>query len=288
MSKLITIKLTSAGPMSQLFEITDPWNNVIADDVSRNTLVQGISYLVNDNATFVIITSKGKCPRSKTIPISVINTNQLASAKFIETKTACLWRHLTNTELYNSFYGTTYPFILEYPFAYQYHDQILQSIKNYSKVFEYRPDGTGVFSYTDKIEVDNRFFNKLVVYNDQQSSGVLELVSKPKNNLNQYLSYPKYNTDSKTIIYTKSDSFYNINTFWDIVKDKKKQLFITSCENLSIDRIVNQDNMIYTNQSFKKATIRAKDTKIRFILDNASDINIVSQFVISSEMISYK
>ena len=95
-------------------------------------------------------------------------------------------------------------------------------------------------------------------------------------------------TDSKTITYTKSDNFYQYNTFWSLVKDKALPLFLRSCESLSIDKIINQANMNYTTMSFKKEPFRAKDLKIRHILDNNSEIHIVSQFLISGSMISYK
>jgi hypothetical protein len=117
---------------------------------------------------------------------------------------------------------------------------------------------------------------------------VLTLVPKPINNLSAYLQYPIYNTDSKTITYTKSDNFYQYNTFWSLVKDKSVPLFVRSCESLSIDKIINQANMNYTTMSFKKDTFRAKDLKIRHILDDNSEIHVVSQFVVVPSQISFK
>jgi hypothetical protein len=46
--------------------------------------------------------------------------------------------------------------------------------------------------------------------------------------------------------------------------------------------------MNYTTMSFKKDTFRAKDLKIRHILDNNSEIHIVSQFILGVSQISYK
>jgi len=102
------------------------------------------------------------------------------------------------------------------------------------------------------------------------------------------MTYPIYNAESKTITYTKSDNFYQYNTFWGLVKDKTVPLFSTTCESLSIDKVVNQSNMDYTKRSFKKEPLRAKDLKIRHILDNSSDFHLVSQFIIAPAQISYK
>ena len=186
------------------------------------------------------------------------------------------------------YYGNVEPYIIEYPFAYQSYDEILQNVKDYSKVFNYLPIPDGVFNDNAQVQVDNQWFNKAVLYNGQQSTGILELVPKPINNLSQYLTYPIYNEFSKTITYTKSDNFYQYNTFWGLVKNKSLPLFRTSCESLSIDKLVNQVNMDYGKRSFKKEPLRAKDLKVRHILDNSSEAHIVSQFIIAPAMISYK
>jgi hypothetical protein len=195
---------------------------------------------------------------------------------------------LTNVIHYNKYYDNVEPYIIEYPFAYQSYDQILQNVKDYSKVYNYLPLVDGVFNDNARIEVDNQWFNKAVLYNGQQSTGVLELVPKPINNLKQYLVYPIYNEFSKTITYTKSDNFYQYNTFWGLVKNKSIPLFSTSCESLSIDKIVNQANMDYGKRSFKKEPLRAKELKVRHILDDKSTAHIVSQFIIAPAQISYK
>lgn len=288
MSKVIIIKLTKSGPTAGPFKITDEFGNIIATDVTKAQLIEGISYNVSDNVNLVTLESTGKCKIKKTFPVSVTNPVEIASSDYTQVKTACLWRHLTDVKNYNYFYGNIEPYIIEYPFSYQYQDEILQSVQDYTKAYRYWANGEGVFNYNDKVEIDNHWFNKAVLYNGQQSTGILELVPKPINNLKEYMKYPIYNADSKTITYTKSDNFYQYNTFWGLVKNKTLPLFLTSCESLSIDKIVNQANMDYGKRSFKKEPLRAKDLKVRHILDNRSDVHLVSQFIITPSQISYK
>ncbi len=199
-----------------------------------------------------------------------------------------MWRHLTNDLLNNNFYGTIVPYVIEYPFAYQYHDEILQNVKDYTRAFQYLPITDGVYNDNAKIQTDDYYFNKAVLYNGQQSTGLLKLVKKPMHNLAAYNQYPIYNTDSKTILFTKSDSFYNYNTFWNVVKDKTQVLFNTTCESLSIDKVINQSNMDYGTRSYRKDPLRAKGLLIRHILDDRSDIHMVSQFIVAPSQISYK
>ncbi len=288
MSKTIVIKLTESSLRSGPFNITDQFGNVIAIGVSRNELIAGIAYSVADDVTLITIESFGKCKNKRTFAIGTIIPSELAAATYTPSNNACLWTHLKNPVLYNTFYGNIEPYIIEYPFSYQFNDEILQNVKDYTKAYKYLPDTDFVSDECDKIETNDRWFNKAVLYNGQQSTGILELVPKPLHNLNACLKYPIYNAESKTITFTKSDNFYQYNTFWSVIKDRQEPLFLRSCESLSIDKIVNQANMNYGTMSFRKDPLRAKDLKVRHILDNRSDAHLVSQFITTPAQISYK
>ena len=288
MPKTIVIKLKSSSPTAGPFTISDEYGNILATDIPKQSLIEGVSYSVDDNVTTVTLESTGKCKRKKTFSITTTNPVALAATPYKQIKTGCIWRHLTNPVIYNTFYGNIEPYIIEYPFAYQYQDQILQSVQDFTRAYRYLPNIDGVSDETRKVETDDQWFNKAVLYNGQQSSGVLELVAKPINNLKEYMKYPMYNVDSKTITYTKSDNFYQYNTFWSLVKNKQNPLFTRTCFSLSLDKVVNQDNMDYGKRSFKKEPLRAKDLRVRHILDDKSDIQLVSQFIITPSQISYK
>lgn len=287
MSKVITIKLIKTGPNSGPFTLTDEWGNTIASGVTVAQVSAGISYTVDDNVNLVTIKSEGRCQYEKTFPVGVITEHQYQTAKVSTVYTGCIWRHIDDHTLYNSFYGRTEPYIIEYPFSYQYQDQIVQFVKDYSRVYKYFADPYDVTNTVSKIELDDVWFNKAVLYNGQQSTGVLVLVPKPVRSLKAYMQYPIFNSDNKTITYTKIDNFYNYNTFWSIVKDKTQPLFTRTCESLSLDKVVNQINMDYGTRSFKKEPLRAKHLKVRHILDNRSDVNLVSQFTLTPSQISY-
>jgi len=288
MSKVIIVKLTGAGNRTGPFTIYDDLENVLATDVPKEQLIIGVVYTVDDAVTTIILQSTGKCHTVISITIGTATVEELAAITFTEINTSSLWRHLTNTLIYNTYYDNIEPYIIEYPFFYQYHDEILQNVKDFSRVYKYLPIPDGVFNDNAQIQTDNQYFNKAILYNGQQSTGILELVAKPINNLKEYLKYPLYNAESKTITYTKNDSFYQYNTFWSLVKNKSIPLFVTGCESLSIDKIINQANMDYGKRSFKKEPLRAKGLMVRHILDNASDAHIVSQFIITPAQISYK
>jgi len=288
MSKVLTIKLTKSGKKAGPFDIYDIYGNRLKENLSKDLLIKGYSFTVEDNVNSVTLKSVGKCKKEVIQILQDITQQEYDTTKFISTTVACLWMHGSDTSLYNSFYGVIEPYIIEYPFAYQYKDQILQNVEDYNKVFKYSQTNIHPADRNNKIEVDDEWFNKAIVYNDQQSSGILELNPKPVNNMREYMLYPKYNTDSKSILWTKSDNIYQYNTFWSIVKNLKESLFLSTCENISLDKVVNQTNMDYDPRAFRKDTLRAKDIKIRHILDDKSDIAIITQFILTPTMISHK
>jgi len=192
-----------------------------------------------------------------------------------------VWTHNTIENEYNSFYGTIEPYILEYVINYKLQDEIITNIKDYTKV-------ASIIGRSSYVQTDNVFFNKAIIYNDQQNSGILNLVHKVPNNLQFYLQYPKYNPDSKDILFVKSDNFYNYNGFWDIVNDYTQPVWQDSCVNKSLGKQLITSNLNYNKRSFQKYQIRAKDCKVRHILDNRSDSRLTSRFVAFENTISYK
>ena len=287
--KTIIIQLTSCGDRLKTFDIFDDTNTLIASHVLKESLISGVTYSVNDSVSIITL----KCSQDYSIylnvPITTLNTSEKAALTFTPSNTSTAWRHLINPSIYNIYYGTIYPYILEYPFAYQKEEEILQNIKDYTRCYQYLPDLTQASPLsTNMIEIEDVWFNKAILYNGQQCSGLLNLVPKPYRNLQEYMKYPIYNTDSKTILYTKSDNFFQYNTFWSLIKDKKKQLFLSTCESMSIDKILNQDNMDYSKRSFKKEPLRAAFLKVRHCLDNRSDTKLISNILYAPAQISYK
>lgn len=286
MAKVITIKLKRAGNRVNIFSISDNLGNILSTDTSKEDLIKGVSFEVEDSVSVIIVTQMGKkcCNKTINLPITQLTKQEVVDISFSTLNISSLWRHNNNTTLYNNFYGCIHPYIIEYPFYSNYNDEIVKNIKDYTKVYSYLSNG----DVNTRIQVDDIYFNKAIVYNDQQNSGILELVAKPIGNMKSLMSYPKLKEESKEIIYTKSDNFYQFNTFWNIVKNSKSPIFTTSCESLSIDKEVENSNLDYSNRSFRKDTIRGKDNKVRFILDNRSDVHLISQVITENTQISYK
>lgn len=182
---------------------------------------------------------------------------------------------------FNRYDGIIYDYILEYPVKSLPNEEILGSISDYTNVFKY----VDQYSYT---QIDNIYFNKCIIYNNQQCTGELVLVPKEYNRMSQALKYPKYNLTNKEIIVTKSNSNYNFNTFWDIVSNKNIPFFVKSCNTNSLDKTLNNSVLNYQNKSFNKSRIMGKEAKIRLIYNTSDQYKLISRFLITQTQTSYK
>jgi hypothetical protein len=191
-----------------------------------------------------------------------------------------LWKHNSTFTLFNNFFGKLQPYIIEYPIYYKGNDEILQNIKDYSKILKYS-------SYRDFVETDDTYFSHAVIYNNQQCSGTLKLTKKPKG-LSALSNYPVYSAAEKEILYTKSNSFYNFNTFWALQKSSQEPMWVQSCESLSIYKELNNSNMNYSKRAFNKAPMMSKDCRIRLINNTIDTHKFISEFILSNSQISYK
>ena len=163
MAKTITVRIKNAGSRTSVFSLSDDRGNVLATDVSKKDLSKGMSFSVEDGVNVIVLTYSGAecCGKTVNIPITTATKQELADMKYTQINTASLWSHLTNSKLYNNFYGCTHPYVIEYPFAYQYYDQIVQNIKDYTKAYTYLPAVNHSFDANRKVQTDNKYFNKI-------------------------------------------------------------------------------------------------------------------------------
>src|SRR5688572_8083223 len=131
MSKTIIVRIKRAGNRVKNFSIVDDLGNILKDDVSKSSLIEGITLIVEDYITRVILKYEdgGCCDKQLIVPVRTITPQEIADFEYSPKNTPTLWRHLTNPTIYNSFYGCISPYIIEYPFSYSYQDEIVQNVK---------------------------------------------------------------------------------------------------------------------------------------------------------------
>jgi hypothetical protein len=129
-----------------------------------------------------------------------------------------LWQHYFSCNDYCNFYGTQYPFEIEFPVS---TGQTVTTLKSIEYILEcYRRD---TINCMDQFHVLDYNFDQAVIYNSEQISGYLNLNIFPKNNITLSLDYPKLNQSnlaSFDILFSKEEQKYRVNQFWDITKDR--------------------------------------------------------------------
>lgn len=133
---------------------------------------------------------------------------------FMSIKDKGIWMHNVRTDLYTNFYGKDYPFEVEFISSTGQNVTTLRNIEYMMEAYKYQNGGL------DKYHILDFNFDKAIVYNSEQISGVLNLNLKPKDKPLALLNYPVVNPSSIDILYSKEENKYRFNQFWDITKDR--------------------------------------------------------------------
>lgn len=135
-----------------------------------------------------------------------------------------LWRHNDRWDDFCNFYGKYYPFEVEYAFSTGTSVTTMKNVEYYLETYKYGTNGQ------DKFHLLDYNFDSAIVYNSEQTSGLLHLNLKSKSNPFNYLNYPITNpTGSTEILFSKEEQKYRFNQFNDITKDRGE---FTNAENI--------------------------------------------------------
>lgn len=186
-----------------------------------------------------------------------------------------LWSHLLTNRSYNVFYGKKYPFILEVPFKNENVNKLFQSAEIYTEAKRF--DNSYGFSVNRYIT-----FNKAVIYNNTNNSGLLNLVPQ-KNNLVTNSKYPITNSDNtQDILITSQDEEWNINYFYNRMKDDDNNIPMWIKDTNDIDKTINQKAVSFYGKKVLER-FRGDWAILRLIYDKDSRYNLMYKMGITDE-----
>jgi hypothetical protein len=146
------------------------------------------------------------------------NLSLSSKSNVFSIKDNTIWKHNDTCDDFCNFYGTQYPFEIEYPINTGQAPTVVKSFEYILECFK-----SSQFNCVDQFQVLDENFTQAVVYNNEQVSGYLNLNIFPKNNVTLSLTYPKLNQSNLTsfdILFSKEENKYRFNQFWDITKDR--------------------------------------------------------------------
>jgi hypothetical protein len=183
-----------------------------------------------------------------------------------------LWSHLPFIGSWQVFYGERFPFIVEYPIQtkgvnsqLQYVDYWLETRKYYNK-----------YNFTDAVGIG---FNKAMIYNTYQNTGMLELVYQNYNNPFQLVQYPNYLANSAEVLQTEIAGKWSINHMFNAIRRENQGLpiFLNDVNNIhkTLDnRLIQQNTTVkdyLRGDYFLVRLINDKESRYKYLLRYTTD-----------------
>lgn len=181
-----------------------------------------------------------------------------------------IWKHNKQGD-YRTFYGKIYPFIVEY---------VDNASPVTTKVWDYLMFQTEAKEYStiteDYRDVRDVTFNKVLFYNTEQISGILNINTKQNQSSNYLLEQTQSNALVGNIIADRNERDWTLNDMKDIRINTTVPMFIKDLaqiqSNYYIDKIVNPAAISYFKSWNELESFRDKFLVVRLIFDNF-DIN---------------
>ena len=144
-----------------------------------------------------------------------------------------IWSHLLSNKSYGVFYGYKYPWTIEFVTTEKFSQKILSSTNYWMDSLRYHND----YDYSQNTDLG---LDTLMVYNNTNNSGVLNLVKKEENNRFQYTQFPKYNKDgSSDILAAYDEGSWRVNDYFNRVINVNNNIPIWKYDSVAVDKEIN-------------------------------------------------
>ncbi len=175
-------------------------------------------------------------------------------------KTGSFWRHNVRCDLFANYYGKDYPWEVELISNTGQAVNTIRSVEYQLETYVYKGEPEYNMCGGDKWEDLSFNFDTAIIYNNEQVSGLLNIVSQPYNNPWGELQYPITNVNSTTILASKVEHKFRFNQFSDITNDRgefsnaEQSVFDTQCNGYI--RPLNSTNLNYYKPAMQRKKFR--------------------------------
>lgn len=190
---------------------------------------------------------------------------------FFTFKDSYVWKHNEATESYCSFYDLDYPWEVEFAYSDPHQVTSLESIEYQLECFKY-------FG-TDRFHILDENFDRAVIYNSEQCSGLLKLIPREYNRPFMILNYPRVTATATEIEVTKQEQKYRFNQFWDLTKNRGqftlnwRTIFNTDANGYR--KVLNQNNIEYDKEPRNKKKIRHNSTSLILRKNKSNNVKML-------------
>ena len=180
-----------------------------------------------------------------------------------------LWNHLLTEKSYQVFNGVKEDFLIDYATTNKLNNNTLQSIS-------YRADFRRFQGNQDWATINDKTFNQALVYTQNQTTGILNLIVKQPNNVQQNYKYISgiVNNDATDILVANIENNWRFNTFKDISLDNNQPILMYFNPDV---KQLNQKAISYVPKYFSNS-LRNNYFSIRLINSEHTNYNILLYF----------
>lgn len=178
------------------------------------------------------------------------------------------YAHNMTNKSYQVFYGKLEPFIVELNSKFSGQNNYLTNIEYLLDVIRYHNEYDTFYNRT-------KTFNKAIIYNNNQTSGLLTMKVKNPEDLSQNVEYPKRIETGYEILTTNSENKWSFNDFFDVSKNQLNNipLFNYDCNN--VNKKLNNLALDYDKPDHERQGIRGRNCRIRLINDKESNYKYI-------------
>jgi hypothetical protein len=185
----------------------NPTNHTFYNKDGKEIAITDTNYFIQKSFTISYsLTMKEWSGFHSYIPTWYISQNQF----FLSGNNNNVYTHLQTNKAFQVVYGKVVEFMLEIPHYYKGVTAMLGTVQLNMEALEYY----GWQEYRQRL---TKFFNKAIIYNKHQTTGLLNLIWKDPNNDDLAIDYPYYRTNSVDILYSSKDTYYTFNHIWNIL-----------------------------------------------------------------------
>lgn len=183
-----------------------------------------------------------------------------AKNHFLSVKGNAIWKHNQRCDLYCNFYGVDYPFEVEYNQGTGQDVATTRSLEYQLECFKYFNDCRDAHNILDEN------FDRLIMYNIEQISGLIKLAIKPKNSQVSIIKQTQSESEALSMFCSKEENKYRINGINDMTRDRgefsgfERQTWIT--EPNGYIKAINPININYNKSILKRKKMRHYSNKI--------------------------
>ncbi len=184
-----------------------------------------------------------------------------------------LWKHNNRWDSYANYYDTDYFWEVEYPIVTPNSVTVLKNLEYTLDVYKFYNDGRDFFHVLDEN------FDRAIIHNSEQISGLLSLKIKGKNSPLDSIKPATFNGTSLEILFSKEENKFRFNQFWDITNDRgeftgsQAPMWITRCS--GYEREINPTYVDYSKTQLNRKKFRHYGNKIVLRKNRSNDKKMI-------------